>query len=191
MTQAEIWLLAVGLAMDCFTVSVASGIIQRRWSGKTVFPMALAFGFMQGFMPLLGWLGTRYLRGTIEAYDHWVAFTLLAFLGGKMIVEYFKEDKDEPHHFDPTSPKVVLTLSIATSIDALAVGISFACIGLTEWSEMLSPIAIIALVSFLLSLAGYAAGVSCGKHSRLPAEPLGGLILIAIGCRILYEHLIG
>lgn len=190
MSQIEIWLLAVSLAMDCFTVSVAAGIIQRRWQGRTVIVMAFAFGLFQAMMPLIGWMGTRYLSGVVEAYDHWIAFCLLAYIGGKMIWDGFKGG-DECHHFDPSRLRVVLTLAVATSIDALAVGISFACIGMSNWEEMWNPIMIIGLTSFVLSIAGYGLGVACGKRMRFSVEPLGGVILVAIGCRILVEHLYG
>lgn len=187
MSVLEIWLLAVGVAMDCFTVSVASGIIQRKWRGGTAASLSLSFGAFQGGMTLIGWLGTRYLHGVIESVDHWIAFCLLAFLGGRMIYEGLKPE-EETHHFDPTDPKVVLTMAVATSIDALAVGISFACIGM-HGADMVMPVSVIALVSLLFSLGGYALGIACGRRIHLPVEPIGGLILIAIGCRILYEHL--
>ena len=188
MTNLSIWLLAVSLAMDCFTVSIASGIIQKRWQGKTAINMSLAFGLFQGFMPLIGWAGTTYLHGIIETFDHWIAFILLIYLGGKMILDGLKKEK-EKHHFNPSSPKVILTMAVATSIDALAVGISFACIGLSKWQDITLPVLIIGGVSTAFSLAGYGIGISFGKRFRLPVEPIGGLILIAIGIRILCEHL--
>lgn len=128
MTSLEIGLLAIGLAMDCFTVSIASGIILKRIQWRPMFVMALSFGAFQALMPLLGWLCTNAFSTLIESYDHWIAFALLAFLGGKMIWESFKGE-DECHHFNPASLKVVFTLGIATSIDALAVGISFTSLG--------------------------------------------------------------
>ena len=125
-----ILLLAVSLAIDCFTVSVTSGIILRRIRWNTFLTMAFFFGFFQALMPLLGWLGASHFSHLIEAYDHWVAFGLLAFLGIRMIREHFKDS--EEHSFDPTRLKVIITLAIATSIDALAVGISFAFTGFKE-----------------------------------------------------------
>ncbi len=191
MTLLEIWLIAIGLAADCFAVSVTSGIIQQRWQGRTAAAMSVAFGLFQGAMPLIGWLCTRYLRDMVEAYDHWIAFALLGYLGGKMVIDGLKPNDGNHPHFDPTSPKVILTLAVATSIDALAVGISFACIGLSGWQDMATPILIITLVSSALSLAGYGIGVFFGKRFRFPTEVFGGIILIGIGLRILYEHLIG
>ncbi len=107
-----------------------------------------------------------------------------------MLYEGLKGE-DCTHHFAPSDFKTVLLLGVAVSIDALAVGISFACVGLTQWSQLLAPVLIITMVSCFLALLGYVLGVAFGKRFNLPAEPLGGLILIAIGCRILYEHLVG
>ncbi len=190
MSSLEIWLLALALAMDCFTVAITSGIIQRRWSGRTALSVSLSFGLFQGLMPVIGWMCTRYLYGVIESFDHWIAFGLLVFLGGRMIYEGLKGE-ESTHHFDPSDLKTILLLGIAVSIDALAVGISFACIGIIHWEQLCFPVLIITLVSCVLALLGYILGVAFGKRLRLPAEPLGGLILIIIGCRILYEHLVG
>ena len=127
MSTLEIWLLAVSLAIDCFTVSVTSGIILRRIQWRTFLKMAFFFGFFQALMPLIGWFGASRFNHLIESYDHWIAFALLAFLGIRMIREHFKDS--EECSFDPTSLKVILTMAVATSIDALAVGISFAFTG--------------------------------------------------------------
>ena len=189
MSSLEIWLLALALAMDCFTVAITSGIILRRWCGRTAASISLSFGLFQGLMPILGWVGTRYLHGLIESFDHWIAFGLLAFLGGRMLYEGLKGE-ESTHHFDPSDTKTILLLGIAVSIDALAVGISFACVGITNWAQLYVPVLIITLVSCALALLGYALGVTFGKRFRLPSEPIGGLILIAIGFRILYEHLV-
>lgn len=150
MTGLEIWLLAVGLAMDCFAVSIASGIILKRARLRPMLVMAISFGFFQALMPLLGWIGASFFSHLIESIDHWIAFGILAFLGGRMIMESFK-DEDCKHEYDPTSLKVVLALAVATSIDALAVGVSFAFLGIKQFSAILSPIGIIGFVSFALS----------------------------------------
>lgn len=189
MTNLDIWLLAVGLAMDCFAVSIASGIIMKRISLRPMLSMAFAFGFFQALMPLIGWIGANSFSHLIEDWDHWIAFAILAFLGGRMVCESFKDE--ECHKFDPTNLKVLLTLAVATSIDALAVGISFAFLGTYSISTILPPIGIIGLVSFVLSLAGLMFGI-CFGHSiarKLRAELWGGIILIAIGTKILIEHL--
>ena len=128
MTNLEIWLLAVSLAMDCFSVSITSGIILRRVCWKTFLTIGFFFGLFQALMPLMGWFATNHFHSLIEQYDHWIAFGLLFFLGVRMIKESFGDE--EEHHFNPTRLLVVLTLAVATSIDALAVGISFACTGM-------------------------------------------------------------
>lgn len=190
MTGIEIWLLAVGLAMDCFAVSIASGIILRRVRWRPMLTMAFAFGFFQAMMPFVGWMFASTFSHLIESVDHWIAFGILAFLGGRMIAESGKEEECR-NTFDPTSPKVVLTMAVATSIDALAVGVSFAFLGVRDWGAILSPIAIIGVVSFVLSMVGLLFGIrfGCGIARRLKAELWGGVILVLIGVKILVEHL--
>ena len=190
MTGLEIWLLAIGLAMDCFAVSIASGIILKRIQWKPMLVMAFAFGFFQAAMPFIGWMFAKSFSHLIESIDHWIAFSILAFLGGRMIWESFKEE-EECRLFNPASLKVVLTMAVATSIDALAVGISFAFLGVQSYSEILSPILIIGFVSFVLSLIGLVFGIQCGcgLARKLKAELWGGIILVIIGVKILIEHL--
>ena len=190
MTGLEIWLLAIGLAMDCFAVSIASGIILKRVRMRPMLIMALAFGFFQALMPLLGWKGASFFSHLFEYIDHWIAFAFLAFLGGRMVLDSFK-DEDCRHEFDPTSLKVVSALAVATSIDALAVGVSFAFLGVRSFSSILPSIGIIGFVSFALSLVGLMFGIrfGCGIARKLRAELWGGVILIIIGTKILIEHL--
>ena len=190
MTGLEIWLLAIGLAMDCFAVSIASGIILKRVRMRPMLIMALAFGFFQALMPLLGWIGASFFSHLIENIDHRIAFAILAFLGGRMVLESFK-DEDCRHEFDPTSLKVVSALAVATSIDALAVGVSFAFLGVRSFSSILPSIGIIGFVSFALSFVGLMFGIrfGCGIARKLRAELWGGVILIIIGTKILIEHL--
>ena len=190
MTGLEIWLLAIGLALDCFAVSIASGIILKRVRMRPMLIMALAFGFFQALMPLLGWIGASFFSHLIENIDHWIAFAILAFLGGRMVLESFK-DEDCRHEFDPTSLKVVSALAVATSIDALAVGVSFAFLGVRSFSSILPSIGIIGFVSFALSFVGLMFGIrfGCGIARKLRAELWGGVILIIIGTKILIEHL--
>lgn len=190
MTGLEIWLLAIGLAMDCFAVSIASGIILKCAKLRPMLVMAISFGFFQALMPLLGWIGASFFSHLIESIDHWVAFVILAFLGGRMIMGSFK-DEECKNEYDPTSLKMVLALAVATSIDALAVGVSFAFLGVKEFSAILPPIGIIGLVSFVLSMAGLMFGIRFGSGiaRKLRAELWGGIILIIIGTKILIEHL--
>lgn len=190
MTELEIWLLAAGVAMDCFAVSIASGILLKRTLWKPMLTMAFFFGLFQALMPLLGWIGARMFSHLIENLDHWIAFAILAFLGGRMIRESF-QDECSRKAYDPKNLKVVTALAIATSIDALAVGVSFAFLGMHAFSEILHPVFIIGLVSFALSLVGLSFGIccGCGIAQKLRAEFWGGLILIVIGTKILIEHL--
>lgn len=190
MSTIEIWLLAVALAMDCFAVSVATGITLKQTRWRTMLNMAFFFGLFQAVMPLIGWMGTTLFSHLFEQIDHWIAFGILCFLGGRMVVESFKEE-EERHPTDPTRLLVVLTLAVATSIDALAVGVSFACLGMDSWLDILHPILIIGLVSFVLSIVGLLLGICFGNGlaRRLKAERWGGVILILIGCKILAEHL--
>ena len=190
MTGLEIWLLAIGLAMDCLAVSIASGIILKRIQWRPMLVMAFFFGLFQAIMPLLGWLGASTFSHLIESVDHWIAFAILAFLGGRMIKESFKEE-DCCQRFNPASLKVVITMAIATSIEALAIGVSFAFLGIKSCSSILYPVGIIGFVSFLMSLIGLIFGIrfGCGIARKLRAELWGGIILILIGTKILIEHL--
>ncbi len=189
MTDLEIWALAFALAMDCLAVSVTGGVIMRRVKWKPVLTMAFSFGFFQALNPFIGWIATNRFRYLIENADHWIAFAILLFLGGRMIAESFKKDEDKS--FDPCSLKVILTMSIATSIDALAVGISFSCMGMTDIHSLWYPLFAIGIVSFALSIAGLFFGIKFGSRyaDRIKADLIGGIILIAIGTRILIEHL--
>ena len=190
MTSWEIWLLAVGLAMDCFAVSIASGIVLRRVQWRAMLVMSLSFGIFQALMPLIGWTAASLFSHLIEEIDHWVAFGILGFLGVRMIREGLKEEECR-ESFDPTRLFVVFTFAVATSIDALAVGVSFAFVGMEGIGGILSAVGIIGWVSFLMSLIGLYFGIrcGCGLAKRLKAELLGGVILVLIGCKIFVEHL--
>ena len=214
MSLLDIILLAVALAMDCLTLSVVSGVIgftvyslqftddytdgsEGLASKSTVnrkpstvnIRMAFLFGFFQALMPLIGWAGISHFQSYMEAYDHWIAFSLLGFIGGRMVWESFHPE--EGQHFNPHRLQTQLLLAIATSIDALAVGISFACTGYEQLSQLWMPLAVIGMVSFLFSLLGYWAGYHFGRGiiSRFKPELIGGVILILIGVRILMSHL--
>ena len=217
MSLLDIILLAVALAMDCLTVSIVSGVIdnsqftihnsqlnnaQTDTAKKAVanncqlsivncqlIRMAFLFGFFQAMMPLIGWLGISHFQAYMEAYDHWIAFAMLGFIGGRMIWESFGSDEEQ--HFNPRKLRTQLLLAIATSIDALAVGISFACTGYTSLGQLTLPLIIIGVVSFFFSLIGYQLGARFGRSitHRLKPELLGGVILIGIGVKILAEHL--
>ena len=126
MTGLEIWLLAVGLAMDCFAVSIASGIILKRARLRPMLVMAISFGFFQALMPLLGWIGASFFSHLIESIDHWIAFGILAFLGGRMIMESFK-DEDCKHEYDPTANASMLVATARASTTFRLVG-SYSCL---------------------------------------------------------------
>ena len=189
MSALDLWLLAIGLAMDCFTVSIASGIILKRIEWKPILSMAFCFGLFQALMPLISWALFVRVGSLLQQIDHWVAFGLLFFLGGNMIREAFS--KEEEHHFNPHRWVVILTLAVATSIDALAVGISFAFIGFNTLTSMVYPLVVIGLVSFVFSLVGSGLGIwfGIGIAKKLKPELLGGIILIIIGCKIVIQHL--
>ena len=187
MNLLDIILLAIALAMDCFAVSIVSGVLTQ----KNCLPrMAFLFGFFQALMLFIGWIGISFFRESIEEFDHWIAFTLLLLIGGNMIRESFSDE--EEHFFNPLHLRTQLFLAVATSIDSLAIGISFACTGYNEISQLMLPIIIIGIVSSLFSTIGTRLGARFGRAiaHRLKPELLGGLILIVIGIKILITHLI-
>ena len=189
MNLLDIWMLAVALAMDCFTVSIVSGVIVRKWLWGMILRMAFLFGLFQAAMPLMGWLATNHFSEQLEAVDHWIAFGLLTFIGGKMVRESFGPEEEK--QFNPQNLNTQLLLAVATSIDALAIGISFACTGYRAIEQIVYPLIVIGIVSFLFSLFGYRLGVRFGKSiaRKLKPELLGGIILIVIGIKILITHL--
>lgn len=189
MSLIDITFLALALAMDCFTVSIVSGVIIRKYILSIILRMAIPFGLFQAMMPFIGWLGTSYFSHYLESVDHWIAFGLLAFLGGKMIKDSF--GSEEEAHFDPSKLTSQLLFAVATSIDALAVGISFACLGYKNIEQLTLPLIVIGVCSFVMSILGNILGVMCGKSivKRLKPEFIGGVILLLIGFRILYEHI--
>ena len=183
MNLLEILLIAVGLSMDCFAVSLSFGTSQKlNW--KEIFRMALFFGLFQGLMPLIGWLIGNSLQIFISVIDHWIAFGILTFIGLKMILQSFK-DSEKKKKADIRKTNILLSLSVATSIDALIMGISFGFIRV----NILEAAGIITLTTFLVSVFGAKLGE---KTTFLPvrwAERLGGLVLIGIGLKIVLEHL--
>ena len=184
MALFSIILIAVGLAMDSFTVSICGGLQMRRVQLSLALRIALMFGLFQALMPVLGWLGGNRLLGLIEAWDHWLAFGLLALVGGKMIWEALHGDP-ECQVIDPRDWRILIALSIATSIDALAVGLTFAIVR----QPILVPVLLIGVITFALSLAGVYLGNRFGDLIHQKAQFAGGLILLFIGVRILITHL--
>lgn len=199
MNWLELFFIAVGLSMDAFAVSLCKGLIMDRIRVKDGLLIALFFGGFQGLMPLLGFFLADQFAGKIEAYDHWVAFILLVFIGGKMLYDVYKEshsDGDtigEASDAAPTAGNAypgirigeLTLLAVATSIDALAVGVAFAVL---PGIHIAGAALFIGCVTFILSFAGVALGFRTGRLLENKAQILGGLILIAIGCKILLEH---
>lgn len=183
MDPISLILIALGLSMDAFAVSVASGITVRPLRVRDALLIGLFFGGFQALMPTVGWLAGLSLKDEIRAYDHWVAFGLLCFIGGKMIYESFFFDEAE-REVCPLNLVVLLGLAIATSIDALAVGVTFAFLNIS----ILAPVVVIGAITLVLSVAGVYIGRRFGSISEKKIEALGGLILIGIGTKILVEH---
>lgn len=178
----DLLLLSVALAMDCFTVSIMSGVILRRRLCAAILRMALLFGIFQALMPLLGWAGTAHFSQYLEAVDHWIAFGMLAFIGGKMIWESFGDDDHQT--FNPLSLHTQLLLAVATSIDALAVGISLSMDMEPVRSALLKAVAVL-IVTIISVVAGILGGRKIGTRFGRGAETVGGIVLILIGLNIL------
>lgn len=178
--------LAVGLGMDAFAVAITVGVVLPRLSWRPVFRLSWHFGLFQFLMPIVGWLAGVTVYKWVEDYDHWIAFGLLAFIGGKMIYESF-HIKALTKKSDPTRGWSLVVLSLATSIDALAVGLSLAVVGVKVWF----PSLIIGIVAGLMTITGMQLGRRFGQRFGSRIEVLGGLILIGIGLKILIEHLTG
>ena len=184
MTFIEIFLIAVCLAMDAFAVSIASGVTLKRCYVSNAFRIAFAFGLFQALMPVIGWLAGLTLQTYIQQVDHWIAFGLLTFIGVKMIVESARLDTCE-RKSNPLEFGTLMMLSVATSIDALAIGISLGILHVDVWI----PILIIGCVTFVISFAGVYLGDRIGRFCGNQIEKIGGLVLIGIGVKILVEHL--
>ena len=185
MGVAELLLIAVGLSMDAFAVSVCKGLGMRRLNVRVALVLALLFGVFQAGMPVIGWLlGSRFLW-LIEPVDHWIAFVLLGFIGGKMILDAVRGEEAESGVVDRIAWGEFLMLAVATSIDALAVGISFAALSV----EIVPSVVMIGVVTFVLSLVGVMVGHLFGSRFERPAQIVGGVVLVLIGVKVLLEHL--
>ncbi|MCI8804984.1 MAG: manganese efflux pump [Clostridiales bacterium] len=191
MNFTEILFIAIGLAMDALAVSVSNGITLKKIKVKYALKFGLFFGVFQFIMPIIGWFCAKNFKNAIENFDHWVAFILLLIIGGKMFLESFKTEKE-----NVTNNKNILSfynmtiLAIATSIDALAIGVSFAFLNNSqETLDIWQSSAIIGIVAFTMSYAGVYLGKKIGGLIEKNAERTGGVILIGIGVKILIEHL--
>lgn len=179
---AELILLAVGLSMDAFAVAVCKGLAMKKSKVRNMITVGLWFGIFQALMPILGYLLGSGFSGKITAVDHWIAFVLLGFIGANMIKEAFSDDDCADSNL---SFKAMLPLAVATSIDALAVGVTLAFLDVNIFSSVAS----IGVITFIISAAGVKIGNVFGAKYKSKAELAGGVILIALGIKILAEHL--
>lgn len=184
MSLATLFLLAIALGVDAFSVAIGIGAANYKRSWAPILRLSIAFGVFQFAMPVAGWLAGSTVVDMIAAFDHWIAFVLLALVGGKMIREGF-ETESNPEKGDQTSGWPLLFLSIATSIDALAVGFSFSLLK----TPILFPAVIIGIVCFGMTALGMLFGKGLAKLFGKKVEIIGGLVLIAIGIKILIEHI--
>lgn len=185
MSPLVILSIALGLAMDCFAVAVGASVTLRRATARQTFRLAFHFGLFQFVMPVLGWLAGLTVANLMRLFDHWVAFGLLTFIGGKAIFTALRQKGGEVHAGDPTRGASLVMLSVATSIDALAVGFSFAMLGVRVWG----PSVVIGVVSSAVTVIGMELGSRLGARFGRRVEILGGLVLIAIGIKILLQHI--
>ncbi|OKZ78409.1 MAG: hypothetical protein BHW01_01180 [Clostridium sp. 27_14] len=179
----ELILLSIGLGMDAFAVSVCKGISMKKMNWKKACIIGLYFGGFQAIMPVIGYFFGSSFESIITNIDHWIAFILLAIIGAKMIQEAFQKEEEE--YNEDISVKTMIVLSIATSIDALAVGITFAFLKV----NLLLAITLIGTITFILSVIGTKIGNRFGDKYKSKAELAGGIILIIIGLKILLEHI--
>jgi len=177
--------VAVGLAMDAFAVSIGAGLTLKTVDARQTLRLAWHFGLFQALMPIIGWLAGLSVERWIAPVDHWIAFGLLAVIGGKMIHEALKDDDEETRRGDPTKGWSLVLLSVATSIDALAVGLSLALLDVSIWW----PAVVIGLVAGAFTTVGMQLGKRFGALLGRRMESVGGIVLIAIGVKILVEHL--
>ncbi len=183
MTLLTLILIAIALAMDSFAVSITIGSVLKRFQFKAMGKISFLFALFQGALPIVGWIAGNSFEEYIKDYDHWIAFVLLSAIGGKMIYEAFFGEK-EISFIDPFSFKKMAILAIATSIDALALGISFSILDV----NILYPAILIGLITFVFSFAGLTIGIKVGNTFGSKVEIIGGLTLIFIGVKILLEH---
>ncbi len=182
MSFTAIFLIALSMAMDAFAVSLGSGV-KIGPGPRPLFRMAFHFGLFQAFMPIIGWLFGNTIEPYVRDFDHWVTFGLLAFVGIRLVRSGLCNDENE-NQKDPSRGLTMVMLSVAVSIDALAIGLSLGLLGVTIWT----PALVIGLVTGVLSLIGLRVGNDFGKRYRKPVEVLGGLVLIWIGVRIVILH---
>ena len=187
MSFIELFLIAVSLAMDAFAVSVSNGLILPNVKKRNAVTFDLYFGLFQFFMPIIGYFLGNKLTKYVQQFDHWIAFILLGIIGFNMIKESFSEDEEDvPKEKEILKVKNMTMLAIATSIDALAVGVTFAFIGNMN---IVFACSVIGIVAFILSYAGLMIGKKIGPFFKTYAERIGGLVLVGMGIKILVQHI--
>lgn len=184
---ASIFLVALSLSADCFAVALSGAVAMRRVAITQVLRMSLSFGVFQTAMQLAGWLAGKTVVDLISGYDHWIAFGLLVFIGGRMVWESFHEENEAKEGVDITKGFPLIALSVATSVDSLAVGLSYAFISI----GIALPSILAGAIAFTVTITGFVLGRKVGELFGRRAETVGGLVLISIGIRILVEHLTG
>jgi len=185
MTYLYIFLIALSLSADCFAVSISAGSSNSKTTHLESFKTSLSFGIAQFLMTVLGWFSGSFLEKFVSAYDHWLAFGLLAFIGGGMIWESFR-NRDEGKNIDISKGFILILMAVATSIDALAAGLSFAFTKIDIWLAS----SIVGVVALIVSLIGFRLGRGLSSVFGKRAKLIGGIILVIIGVRILIEHLL-
>ncbi len=183
MSYLELFVIAVGLSMDAFAVSICKGLSVRRLKPRHNLICGLYFGGFQALMPVIGWLLGRQFESLIKSIDHWIAFALLVLIGANMIREAVKNEEENLN--DSFSPKTMLPLAVATSIDALAVGVTFAFLDVS----IVPAVSMIGATTLILSAVGVKIGNVFGAKYKSKAELVGGIVLVAMGVKILIEHL--
>lgn len=183
MTYFELFVIAVGLSMDAFAVSICKGLSVQKLKPRHAVIAGAYFGGFQALMPVVGWLLGRQFESLIKSIDHWIAFVLLALIGANMIREAVKNEEENLN--DSFSPRTMLPLAVATSIDALAVGVTFAFLDV----EIVPAVSMIGVTTFVLSAVGVKIGNVFGAKYKSKAELVGGIVLVVMGVKILIEHL--
>jgi putative Mn2+ efflux pump MntP len=187
MSWISLLAIALALAMDALAVAIVIGLSLEHLTGRHVLRLSFHFGLFQALMPVTGWLAGHAVRSYIQDYDHWIAFALLAFVGGKMVLSAARGEGEKRSAADPTRGWDLVLLSVATSIDALAVGLSLAMLGI----PIVYPALVIGIVAASLTALGMALGRRLGTLWGRRVEAAGGLVLIAIGLKIVIEHTLG
>lgn len=190
MAGLSLWLLAIGLSMDSLAVAIAGGIVMKRFDWRPFLSIPFIFGIFHIGMLLAGWWGGRFFASLIEDVDHWVAFAILTYLGGRMVWQALRSQGEQPG-LNPAHPGTVLLLTTATSIDALVVGVSFACMGFSAFEQIFPVSLIVGFTVFVFTLAGLLFGAKYGAFCarKIRVSLFGGGILMLIGLKTLLEHL--